>query len=182
MNRKKRMMIASAVMAGLAAGLTGPAQAQQPAERPAEALGFLLGQWEGEGHATGPDGQGGSFRVEETIAARAGGHALSLEGRGWARFGPDAPETLVHDAFGVIWAGYDGGYHIRSVVMQGHTVETRIDVNESGFQWGFDAGAMGETRYTTTVEDGVWREVGERRADADSDWEVFLEMTLERVE
>ena len=59
-----------------------------------------------------------------------------------------------------MWADRDGSYHIRSVVMQGHTVETEIELGENSFQWGFDAGPMGETRYTTTVEDGVWHEVG----------------------
>lgn len=179
----KTMMtsIIGVTAAGLSLAAAGIAEAQQPAERPAEALHFLIGEWEGTGWAAGPDGQRGEFRVHELIESRAAGHAVSLQGRGWARFGPDAPEAVVHDAFGLIWAGYDGAYHIRSVVMQGHTIEGRIDVNEAGFQWGFDAGPMGETRYTTTVEDGVWREVGERRADADAEWEIFLEMTLERA-
>lgn len=180
-----KMMVRTMTIAGVAGlGLitAAAAQAQQPAERPAEALGFLIGEWEGTGWAAGPGGQRGEFRVHELIESRAAGHAVSLQGRGWARFGPDAPETVVHDAFGLIWAGYDGAYHIRSVVMQGHTIEGLIDVNDSGFQWGFDAGPMGETRYTTTVEDGVWHEVGERRANASTEWEVFLEMTLERAD
>ncbi len=177
MTRTMKTMIAGA--AG-ALALSGSAWAQQPAEPPAEALHYLIGEWDGTGWAAGPDGRRSEFRVHEIITSRAGGHAVSMQGAGYASFGEGQPERQVHDAFALMWADRDGSYHIRSVVMQGHTVETEIELGENSFQWGFDAGPMGETRYTTTVEDGVWHEVGERRT-GEGDWTVFLEMTLERA-
>lgn len=166
--------------AGLSLIAAEVAQAQQPSERPAEALGFLIGEWEGTGWAAGPGGQRSDFRVHEVISSRAGGHGVTMEGTGWADV--NGEERVVHDAIGLMWAGYDGVYHIRSVVMQGYSVETTVEVGDNSFQWGFDAGPMGEVRYTTTVEDGVWHETGERRADASADWVVFLEMRLQRAD
>lgn len=174
------MMMAGAGVAGLSLLAAEAAQAQQPAERPAEALGFLIGEWEGTGWAAGPDGQRGTFRIHELIQSGAAGHAVSLHGVGRAEI--DGAERVVHDAFAMIWAAPEGGYRIRSVVMQGYSGETSIEVSENGFTWGVDAGSAGETRYTATVADDVWHEVGERRASTDAAWEVFLEMTLERVE
>ena len=168
-------------IAGMTLAVAGSAWAQQPAERPAEALHYLLGEWDGTGWATGPDGQRSEFRVHEIITSRAGGHAVSMQGAGYAPSGESQRERQIHDAFALMWADRDGSYHIRSVVMQGHTVETEIELGENRFQWEVDAGPMGEMRYTTTVEDGVWRETGERRV-GDGDWTVFLEMTLERAE
>lgn len=179
MNPIKTMM-AGLTAAGLSLIAAEAVAAQQPAERPAEALEFMLGEWEGTGWAAGPDGQRSEFRVHEQITAQADGHGVSLHGMGWSEIGGE--ERVVHNAFGLIWAGYDGQYHMRSVIMQGHTAEAVAEIGDNSLVWGMNAGPMGEFRYTSTVEDDVWHEVGERRANTSAEWEVFLEMTLERVD
>lgn len=162
------------------------AQAQAPgtagpnAPKPAEALAFMLGNWEGTGYALGPDGQRGNFAVTETISSRAGGYGVTFEGHGTVRVGPNQESRTVHDAYALIWAEPGGGYGMRTVVMQGHTLDVVPEIGENSIVWGFDAGPMGETRYTTIIDGDAWHEVGERLMDGE-DWTTFLEMTLTRV-
>ncbi|MEE2565741.1 hypothetical protein [Hyphobacterium marinum] len=177
---------AAVALAALVAGShAASAQAEGTAppgiDRPADALDFLVGEWEGTGWALGPNGRRGEFAVSESIRSRAGGHGVTFEGRGTAAIGPNGETRTVHDAFALIWAEPDGGYGMRTVVMQGHTLEVVPEISENRIVWGFEAGPMGETRYTSTVTDGVWHEVGERRMPGETDWTVFLEMTLERT-
>jgi len=179
-----RLIGAAAALAALvASGNAAMAQAEGSAPagiaRPADALEFLLGEWEGTGWAMGPGGQRSEFRVQEQITAQADGHGVSLQGMGWSDI--NGEERVVHNAFGLLWAGYDGQYHMRSVVMQGHTAEAVAEIGNNTLRWAMSAGPMGEYRYTSTVENDVWHEVGERRMPGETDWTVFLEMTLERT-
>ena len=171
-----------AVTLGLAsAPAQAPGTAGPNAVKPADALSFMLGEWEGTGWAYGPNGQRGDFAVTESITARAGGYGVTFEGHGTTSMGPDQEPMTVHDAFALIWADRSGGFGMRTVVMQGHTLDVVPEIGPNSIVWGFDAGPMGEMRYTSMIEDGVWHEVGERRM-GDEDWAVFLEMTLTRVE
>lgn len=129
--------------------LAGPAFARQPA---AEAFGFLLGEWEGTGEASAPQGgPRGAFSVHETISSEADGQAVSLRGIGDTQMQPGQPPARVHDAIGLIWRHHDGTYRIRSVTMHGQSVEAEISPTADGFEWGFSAGPMGEFRYSATV-------------------------------
>lgn len=181
-----RVIGAAAALAVLAAGgKAALAQADRTVppgnSRPAEALEFLMGEWEGTGWAMGPNGERGAFAVTESIRSRAGGHGVTFEGHGTVSVGSNGESRTVHEAFALIWAEPSGGFGMRTVVTQGHTLEVVPDISENRIVWGFNAGAMGETRYTTTVTDGVWHEVGERRLPGETEWTVFLEMTLERL-
>lgn len=181
-----RLIGAAAALAALVAGGNAAlAQADGTAPpgiaRPADALEFLIGEWEGTGWAMGPDGQRGDFVVTESIQSRAGGHGVTFEGHGTVQIGPNGETRTVHDAFALIWTEPGGGFAMRTVVMQGHTLEVVPEISDNRIVWGFEAGPMGEMRYTSTVENGVWHEVGERRMPGETDWTVFLEMTLERT-
>lgn len=174
-------LIMLAVLSGPPAVAQVDGTATPDAVQPAQALAFLLGEWEGTGWMLSPDGRRGEFSVRERVTPRASGYGVSLEGHGSVFVGPDQQERTVHDAFALIWAEPDGGFGMRTVVMQGHTLQVEPEITGNRLVWGFDAGPMGETRYTTVVEDGVWTATGERRLPGEADWSQFLEMTLTRM-
>lgn len=153
-----------------------------PAEPAGEAFGFLLGEWEGTGEASAPEGgPRGHFTVRESIQAEAGGHAITLRGTGDVRMGPDGPLTRIHDAIGLVWRHHDGSYRIRSVTMHGQTVEGEIVRSEDGYEWGFSAGTMGEYRYQAIVSGDSWVHRGYYRAAGDDEWSGFMTMSLTRI-
>jgi len=168
------------LVAGLQSARAQDSAMPQPAPDPADALSFMLGEWDGTGWTLTPTGDRSEFEVHESIRSRSGGHGVTFEGRGMAPTGPDGEMQIVHDAFALIWAERDGSYAMRSVVMQGFSLQVIPEIGENTFAWGFDAGPYGETRYVSTIEDGVWHELGERRV-GDGEWTIFLEMTLARV-
>lgn len=176
-NPVARLAAALAVLPALA--MAGPAFAHQPA---AEAFGFLVGSWEGTGEASAPEGgPRGAFTVQETIAAEAGGHAVSLRGTGEAEMQPGQPPVRIHDAFALVWRHHDGTYRIRSVTMHGQAIEAEISPTPDGFEWGFAAGPMGEFRYSASVDGDSWTQSGYYRAPEGGEWSQFMTMSLSRV-
>lgn len=160
--------------------IAGIAQSQQPPEAlpPAEALSYMLGHWQGEGWRLSPQGERQVYRIDETLTARAGGHAISIVGIGTD--GEGANERVIHNAFGLIWRERDGSYRMRSVVSPGYSMETTPELIENGYVWELEAGPA-RIRYETVITDGRWVETGERILPNGETVQIH-EMRLERVD
>ena len=168
--------------------LSAPTLAQQgydPAARIAaqveamKPLAIMDGRWRGSAWTVRPKAGGGMERHEivqtERIGPFLGGAVKVVEGRG---YDPDGRVTF--NALGVI--GYDPGskaYSMQSNAMgMSGTFPLRLAPN--GYVWEAPAGPGAVIRYTATIADGKWREIGERIAGSDKPVQIF-EMNLVRL-
>ncbi|MEO8359145.1 MAG: DUF1579 domain-containing protein [Vicinamibacteria bacterium] len=145
--------------------------AQQTAMQP---LAFMDGVWRGQASTTLPDGSTHKVTQTERIGPLLDGSIKVIEGRGY-----NADGSTGFNAFAVL--SYDPGakaYHFQSWAM-GQAGDFKFTPQDHGYVWEIPAGPM-TIRYTATVKDGAWHEVGDRIV-ADKPPVRFFEMTLRRV-
>ena len=161
-----------------------PASERVAAQREAmAALDDWAGEWAGEGWAWIGPGRKHTFTMEETVAPRLQGLVLLIEGQGMSE-DPETGEMVVsHDALAIVDFDPDAGnYRLHHHTMDGRSGVADLHRTASGLRWGFrDAQRDGEIRFTITLEDDRWHEVGEFSRDGGETWLQFLEMELERV-
>ena len=138
-------------------------------------LGFMNGIWAGPADGVGRDGS--KFRVTQTerMGPMLGGDVIVIEGRGYKDDG-----TTAFNAFAVV--SYDPQtkkYELRSYA-QGYAGTFELRPTATGYVWETPAGPKAVIRYTATVKDGSWREIGEYVADGKAPQKTF-EMNLKRV-
>ena len=147
---------AAAQPAATPAGPWDPA-ARMAAQRDAmKALAFLDGEWRGTARA---DEVPGEMAHTERVGTLLDGTIRLVEGRAY-----DSAGKTQFNAFAVI--SYDPvkrTYSLRSHSM-GFAGEYPLTVRPDGFSWSHQAGPGATMRYTATVRDGEWHEVGERIA------------------
>lgn len=161
---------------GVAAAQPHQAPAGSEAQRAAiDALDFLDGEWRGEAVLFGPGGTRTSLVQTERVGDLLGGWVKVIEGRGYADDGSTA-----FNAMAVIsWDEAAGRYGFRSW-SQGRSGDFRFEPGDDGFRWEVPAGPGAVMRYTATVRDGVWHEVGDYVREG-AEPVRSLEMTLRRV-
>ncbi len=169
------------ISVALAAVDQGPPKDQAQPD-PGERLGFMVGDWQGEGWMIGPDGQRLPFRGGETVQRKIQNKALLVEGVFRAKVGPEQVERVVHETLGVI--SYDRKmqqYRFRTYLARGGSGDTELKLTgERAWEWSPDGGGGPMVRYRTSFADGDWYEVGERSKDGKT-WEQFFEMRLKKV-
>jgi len=150
-----------------AALLAAQRQAMQP-------LGILDGVWRGPAKIILPDGKEVLITQTERVGGFLGDTVKVIEGRGYA---PDG--TSPFNAFAVIsYSPQSEKYNFRSYA-QGYAGDFPMEVRPDGFTWSIKAGPA-TLRYTATVRDGVWVEVGERIVEGQAPVKTF-EMSVRRV-
>lgn len=138
-------------------------------------LDILKGTWVGETKGMGPDGKPYVVRQTERVGAMLNGDVLVIEGRGYRSDG-----TLAFNALGMVSAdARTGAYEFRAHA-QGRSGTYRMESIPNGVTWELAAGPQATVRYTITIQDGVWREVGEYLAK-DQPPRQILEMKLQRT-
>lgn len=138
-------------------------------------LSFLEGEWEGGGTVAMGPGPRLPFAQTERIQFKHDRTLLLIEGQG------KAPQTgaVVHDALAVVtFDAASGKYKFRSFAAVGRFADTEATVEGSRMVWRLNAGPQ-KIRYTIDVDNGVWREIGERSTDGTT-WVAFFEMTLRK--
>jgi hypothetical protein len=136
-------------------------------------LAWMDGQWRGPAVT---QTQTGEHRVTQTerIGPMLDGTLKVIEGRG---FNPDG--TKGFNAFGVIsFNPYSGGFEFRTYA-QGNAGTFAITPTEDGYVWETPGGSGTTIRYTATLADGTWTEVGDRITEGKP--LRFFEMHLKRV-
>ncbi len=134
-------------------------------------LSFLAGNWEGSGWVMGPDGQKHVFQQTEAIMPGLDGVIMTVEGIGVEN------GAKVHHAYAVISADLENkNYNFQSFLFSGRGGNFKASMpNDNTFVWEIP-NPNAPIKYTITVSDGIWTEVGEmKRADQ---WIQFFEMTL----
>ncbi|MES2300278.1 MAG: DUF1579 domain-containing protein [Pseudomonadota bacterium] len=141
-----------------------------------EALAPLVkldGVWRGPATTVTPAGTH-SITQTERIGPFLDGSVKVLEGRGY-----DADGKVTFNAFGTIsFNPATKAYTMHSHAM-GNVGDFALTVTADGFSWELPAGPA-TIRYTTSIKDGVWHEVGDRIVTG-KDPQRFFEMTLKRV-
>ena len=181
MNTRPRTLACLALLALLADPL--PAAAQGPPDFAAlmaasrEALRSLSGMdgvWRGKARILEPGGLWREFTQTERVGPMLDGTIKVIEGRGY-----DAEGKTVFNAFAVL--AWDSGRKSLglSSYARGMSGDYAFTQTDSGFVWSIPAGPM-TIRYTATVRDGRWREVGDRLVPG-GEAVRFIEMDLERV-
>lgn len=144
-------------------------------------LSFLEGKWEGTGTMTTGPNQKNDAKVLEVGSYKLQGTVFMVEGTGVAKM-PDGSEKNVHDALGLI--SYDAKtnkYRMRTYRAGGEVLDPEITLKDQTIVWRFKDPTRGtKIRFTLTVKNNVWTEVGEANVDRDQ-WFKFFEMNLKRV-
>lgn len=171
------LLVASVPFLSLAASAAGGSDsasllaAQRQSMQP---LAIFDGTWRGPAKVFFPDGKEIQSIQTERVGSFLDGSVKVIEGRGYA---PDG--TLTFNAFGIVsYSPQAGTYDFHSYA-QGHSGDFPMEVRPDGFVWSMKFGST-TMRYTATVRDGVWTEIGERIVDGQANVRTF-EMTLQRV-
>jgi hypothetical protein len=152
-----------------------PAEPTPELVAPMSKLGFMRGVWMGP--ATGLNEDGSSYAVTQTerMGPMLGGDIVVIEGRGYRD-----DETTAFNAFGVVsWNPRASRYEMRSYA-QGHAGTFELKLTPEGYTWEIPAGPDRTVRFTATVKNGHWREVGELVVAGKPTLKNF-EMNLRRV-
>jgi hypothetical protein len=136
-------------------------------------LSWMDGNWRGPAETVTPNGV---HRVTQTerIGNLLGGTIKLLEGKGFTADGGTG-----FNAFGVV--SYDPAkkaYSLHSYA-QGREGSFVLVPRGTGYVWEIPAGPM-TIRYTATLKDGLWTEVGDRVMPG-KDPQRFFEMNLRRI-
>jgi hypothetical protein len=137
-------------------------------------IGWMFGVWRGPGSGVT---RAGPYQVTQTerIGPMLDGTVIVLEGKG---YNPDG--SVGFNAFAVI--SYDvptRRYLMRSYAL-GHQGDFELKLTGTGYIWEIPAGPGAIIRYTMTLKDGVWNEVGDYIAPGQPPRRV-IEMNLNRV-
>ncbi len=137
-------------------------------------LAMMDGVWRGTAWTITPGGRHDVVHTER-VGPFLGGSVKVVEGRSYKDDG-----SVGFNAFGTI--SFDPrtkAYTLHSYAM-GHAGDFTLDVKPDGYVWQIPAGPGAIIRYTATIGNGAWREVGERIAGDAPPMRIF-EMNLKRV-
>jgi hypothetical protein len=174
-----RVVFPLLLLLGAAAGQQPPHAPDVDAQRQAmKKLGFLVGEWAGEGRMLRASGDWIEFNQTEHAEYKLDGLLLVIEGMGHAK--TDGHPLL--QAYGI--ASYDdatGKYHMRAY-NDGRWLETDVALGESGKEltWGFNVGDIHTKSTLRLTEGGEWTESHEITIGAQPP-RKFMELTVKKA-
>lgn len=118
-------------------------------------LAFMFGEWVGPAAGVGPDRQPYKITQTERVGPMLDGDVVVVEGAG---FGSDGSRPF--NALAVISRTAQGeGWEIRSYA-QGRAGTFPFEITDTGYVWSIPAGPGAKVRYTATISDDRWDQVG----------------------
>jgi hypothetical protein len=176
----RTLFAALALLATAAGAAPAAAQRQDPAtllaaERAAMApLAWMDGVWRGPAWTVLSSGVRHEVTQTERIGPFLGGSVKVMEGRGY-----DASGAVTFNAFGTLSYDPSRQAYVLHSYAQGLAGDFTLTPTADGYVWEIPAGPM-TIRYTATLHDGTWREVGDRIVPGQEPVR-FFEMNLRRV-
>lgn len=141
-------------------------------------LDHMVGTWKGTGYAYTPQGKESSD-VTEVIQYKLDKTVLFVEGKGIKTM-EDGTQKVVHDALGIIsFHPFTKKYYMNSFISKGMSTKADLKIEDNRIIWWFETGPN-TIRYTLTIADGQWVEIGERSTDGEN-WQQFFEMKLKKT-
>lgn len=153
---------------------TSPAELIAAQRTAMQKLTALDGVWRGPASTVLPSGEKHEITQTERIGPFLDGSVKVIEGRGY-----EAGGKVSFNALGII--SYDSEkktYSMHSHAM-GRVGDFELKLTADGYTWEIPAGPM-TIRYTATIKDGKWNEVGDRMIPGKEPVR-FFEMNLTRV-
>jgi hypothetical protein len=167
------MMMGAAVTAS-GQGRTDPATLIAAQREGMQRLSIMDGVWRGPAWTILASGEKHTITQTERIGPFLDGSVKVIEGRG---YDPDGKVTF--NAFGTIsYTPATHAYTLHSYA-QGNVGDFVLTPTADGYVWEIPLGPM-TIRYTATIKDGAWREVGDRIMPGKEPIR-FFEMNLKRV-
>ena len=169
------------VLLALATGLPALAQGRPNPEvllaeqrKAMAALAFMDGTWRGSAWTLLPTGEKHTVTQTERVGPMLDGAIKVVEGKGYGSDG-----KMAFNAFATI--SYNASTKVFSMRShaQGMAGDFVLTPNPDGFVWEIPAGPM-VIRYTATIKDGTWKEVGDRIMPGKEPVR-FLEMNMKRI-
>lgn len=165
--------------AALIAPLTVHAQATDTAALAAQKqamhkLDWMHGVWRGPAVSQSPQGEHKVTQTER-IGGFLGGTVTMMEGKGY-----NADGSVGFNALGVV--SYDAAtqsYWLTSWAL-GHAGKFPMTMTDTGYTWEIPAGPNTVIRYTATLANGLWTEIGDYIVPGQPP-RRFFEMNLRRV-
>ncbi|HSK13168.1 MAG TPA: hypothetical protein VK907_08125, partial [Phnomibacter sp.] len=118
------------------------------------------------------------YSQSEVVQLKVNGTVLQIDG-----LGIDAADnkTVIHTAFGIITYDVEQKeYTMRAFRGDGARIDASLrPVDAETIVWGFTHPLGGDMKYTITIRNNEWIEVGEMSRDGNT-WFKFLEMTLHK--
>jgi len=152
-------------------------QPSQTALDAIDKISFITGTWKGAGWLQ-IDTQKLSFNQDEIIYKKANGTIIQIEG-----LGKDTIDStkLIYQDFDLIYFNADSGkYQIKSLRDNGKLIDGNILFpDEHTMQWVYGNQEKGKVRYTISVRDKEYLEIGEMYVE-DDNWIKFFEMVLKK--
>lgn len=153
----------------------------QPKRETTDALqkiSFLTGSWKGSGYMQmGP--QKHLFNQTEVISLKVNGTVIQIEGEGKDQQNQD---MIIHQAFAII--SYDiqnSKYLMKAFRGDGGQIDANVKLLDSHtLQWSFANPMSGQIKYTITVLNNQWIEIGEMSRDSGKSWNKYFEMKLDK--
>lgn len=165
----------SLLLSGVVSAQVAVPAANAPKSSPMAQLDRLKGTWVGEARGRGPDGKPYAVTQTERVGTMLGGDVLVIEGRGYKSDG-----TLAFNALGTVSANAQTGeFEFRAHAM-GRSGTYRLEATDTGVRWEIPAGPNALVRYTITLQDGRWHEIGEYLAK-DQPPRQIAELILQRT-
>jgi hypothetical protein len=159
----------------LHANVSAQADSGLPAQKEAmKALAMMDGAWRGPAWTILPSGEKHELTQTERVGPFLDGAVKVIEGKGY-----DADGKVAFNAFATV--SYDAArktYTMHSYAM-GRSGDFILTPSPDGFAWEIPMGTM-VIRYTATIKNGEWHEVGDRIASGQEPVR-FFEMTLKRI-
>ena len=174
---KSRWLILIVVFAAVPVWAQSPEPDPVPVIEAMKAVAFLEGRWTGEGWIQMGPGPKQEFSQTEVIERKLDGGLLLIEGIGRSKA---SEAKKVHHAFAVV--SFDPTtkkYRFSSHVVGRPPLDVAPEVGTNTFKWSHQPQPGANIRYTITVADTTWHEVGEFSRDGQT-WRQFFGMTLKR--
>jgi hypothetical protein len=137
-------------------------------------LAFMDGEWRGTATQTNPDGSTHVLTQTERVGSFLDGKLKVVEGRGY-----EADGRLAFNALGVVYFDQQRQVLRFQAHAMGNSGDYSFTPKADGFVWEIPAGPM-TIRYTATIANGEWVEVGDRVMPGAPDVR-FFEMRLKRI-
>jgi hypothetical protein len=137
-------------------------------------LSMMDGVWRGPAWTILPNGQKHEITQTERIGPFLDGSVKVIEGRGY-----EASGNVTFNAFGIVSYNPSKNVYTLHSHAQGNVGDFVMTPTADGYVWEIPAGPM-TIRYTATIKDGTWHEVGDRVSPG-KDPVRFFEMNLKRI-
>ncbi|HKR59516.1 MAG TPA: hypothetical protein VJS64_07260 [Pyrinomonadaceae bacterium] len=155
-------------------GRADPAVLMATQREAMKVLSSLDGTWRGTAWTILPNGEKHTLTHTERAGSFLGGTVKVIEGRGYE---PDGRVSF--NAFATI--SFNPGTKVYTIhsYANGYVGDYVLTPTPDGYIWEMPAGPM-TIRYTATIKDGIWREVGDRIMPG-KDPVRFLELDVKRI-